>query len=287
MTVKELTLNSPDFPERLRHIATPPKQLFILGNDVNELLSRPSVTVVGSRKVSAYGKIVTSNLVGELARAGIVIISGLALGVDSLAHQAALDAGGLTIAVLPTGIEGVYRTSRHNLAKQILQQGGAFVSEYSASAIVQKFNFVARNRIASGLGDALLITEAAEKSGTLHTANFALEQGKPVLAVPGNITSPTSAGTNNLIKTGATPVTSAQDVFHALGLEFGHQKRQAPHSANPHEQTLMDLLFSGISDGTELLDNSQLEVSLFNQTLTMLEIRGHIRPLGNNRWGLQ
>jgi len=149
-----------------------------------------------------------------------------------------------------------------------------------------KHRFIERNRITAGLGDALLITEAAEKSGTLHTANFALEQGKAVLAIPGNITSPTSGGTNNLIKTGAAPVTRVEDIFYALGLELTEKKREAPHSGNQHEQTLLDLLFSGTSDGTELLEQSELEVSLFNQTLTMLEIRGRIRPLGNNRWGL-
>jgi DNA processing protein len=226
-------------------------------------------------------------MVHDLSKAGIVIISGLALGVDSLAHKSALEAGGLTIAVLPSGLDNIYPASHYGLARQILQQGGALVSEYPSGQTAQKHHFIARNRIASGLGDALLITEAAEKSGTLHTANFALEQGRPVLAVPGNITSPTSAGTNNLIKTGATPVTTVDDIFHALGLEAPGGAKKAPASANPDEQVLLDLLFSGISDGSELLERSSMELRLFNQTLTMLEIRGRIRALGNNHWGLQ
>lgn len=160
------------------------------------------------------------------------------------------------------------------------------ISEYPNGTPPMKHQFIARNRIAAGLGDALLITEAGQKSGTLHTANFALEQGRPVLAVPGNITSPTSVGTNNLIKTGATPVTSVQDVFYALGIEQA-QTKETPRSGNPNEQIVLDLLVSGISDGTELLDQSELGVSQFNQTLTMLEIRGLIRPLGNNRWALK
>ncbi len=287
MKIHKISLSTPDVPEKLRNIPNPPKSLFVVGNNVNELLKRPCVTVVGSRKVSAYGKAVTLGLTGELAKAGIVIISGLALGVDSLAHKAALDAGGLTIAVLPTGVDCIYPSGHRDLAMQILQQGGALLSEYPNDTPPMRHQFIERNRIASGLGDALLITEAAEKSGTLHTANFALEQGKPVLAVPGNITSPTSAGTNNLIKTGATPVTSAQDVFYALGLEITPAKREAPRSSNPHEQAVLDLLFAGVSDGTDLLLQSDIEVSIFNQTLTMLEIRGHIRPLGNNRWALQ
>lgn len=286
MKNNKITLSTSDVPEKLRNIPSPPNQLFILGNDVKELLERPCVTVVGSRKVSAYGRAVTLGLAGELAKAGIVIISGLALGVDSLAHKAALDAGGLTIAVLPSGVETVYPPSHQGLAMQILQHGGALISEYPDGEPAYREHFIARNRIASGLGDALLITEAAEKSGTLHTANFALEQGKPVLAVPGNIISPTSVGTNNLIKAGATPVTSVQDVFQALGLEFAEKKKSAPRASNPNEQILLDLLFAGVADGTELLDQSALGVSLFNQTLTLLEIRGQIRPLGNNRWAL-
>src|SRR5688572_7100573 len=125
MKIKELTLNSSEYPEKLQHIPMPPEQLYILGSDVNELLSRPCITVVGSRKVSAYGKAVTTQLTGELAKAGIVIISGLAFGVDSLAHQAALDAGGLTIAVLPSGVQNIYPATHTGLARQILQHGGA------------------------------------------------------------------------------------------------------------------------------------------------------------------
>jgi DNA processing protein len=285
MKFQKITLSTSEVPEKLRNIPMPPDHLVVMGHDVNVLLKRPCVTVVGSRKVSAYGRAVTLSLAGELARAGIVIISGLALGVDSLAHQAALEAGGLTIAVLPSGVENIYPATHRGLATQILQQGGVLISEYPDNEIAYKEHFIARNRLASGLGDALLITEAAEKSGTLHTANFALEQGRPVLAVPGNITSPTSAGTNNLIKVGATPVTSAQDIFNALGIEV-HEKREAPRSGNPNEQILLDLLYAGTTDGAELLAQSELAVSLFNQTLTMLEIRGCIRPLGNNHWSL-
>ncbi|HLZ14394.1 MAG TPA: DNA-processing protein DprA, partial [Candidatus Saccharimonadales bacterium] len=204
------------------------------------------MTIVGSRKLSAYGKAVTTLLATELARSGVVVVSGLAIGVDAIAHRAALDAGGLTIAVLPSSICDIYPASHTGLARQIVAQGGALVSEYPGGSRTYPGNFVARNRIASGLGDALLITEAAEKSGTLHTANFALEQGKPVLAVPGNITSPTSVGTNNLIKTGATPVTSVDDIFHILGMQCAGPDSKRYTSSNPHEQTLLDLLQTGV-----------------------------------------
>lgn len=286
MKVNKLTLESSEFPEVLHTIPQPPKELYTLGANINDLLSRPCVTVVGSRKVSAYGKTVTTQLARELARAGVVIISGLALGVDALAHKAALEAGGLTIAVLPCGLDRIHPRNHHSLAKQILEQGGALVSEYPPGMPTLKYHFVARNRIASGLANAVLITEAAEKSGTLHTAQFAIEQGKEVLAVPGNITSPTSAGTNNLIKAGASPVTSVDDVFHVLGIQPAQAAAKAPTSSNPNEQVILRLIYDGTSSGTELLTVSKLEVSLFNQTLTMLEITGRIRPLGNNHWAL-
>jgi DNA processing protein len=261
--VKERIITTSVVPKKLRNIAVPPKQLFVKGEDVKDLLARPSVAIVGSRKVSAYGKAVTAALAGDFgARSGVLIISGLALGVDSIAHRSALEAGGRTLAVLPSPLDHIYPASHQQLAEQIVRGGGALVSEYPSGAQVYPVNFIARNRIASGLCDALLITEAAEKSGTLHTARFALEQGKEVLAVPGNITSPTSAGTNNLIKTGATPVTSVDDVLHALGLEMRRTAKQAPKGNTPHEQALLDLLFSGLRDGAELLERSGLDVPL-------------------------
>ena len=167
---------------------------------------------------------------------------------------------------------------------RIVEQGGALVTEYDDGTPVHKWNFLARNRIASALGQGVLITEAAERSGTLSTARHALDQGREVWAIPGNITSPTSAGTNNLIKAGATPVTSATDIFYSLGLSASQPSRAT--SDNPHEHIILTLLQSGIRGGEELLIKSTLDVSLFNQTLTMLEINGQIRALGNNQWSL-
>jgi DNA processing protein len=280
-----LTLNPPCYPSKLKNIVDPPAKLYIEGSDVNELLVRPAITIVGSRKVSAYGQIITLSLTQELTNAGIIIISGLALGVDSIAHKAAIDSGGLTVAVLPAGLDRIYPSSHKRLARQIVEQGGALVTEYNTNAPIYPSNFIARNRIAAALGDAVLITEAAERSGTLSTARFALEQGKDVLAVPGNINSPTSAGTNNLIKAGATPVTCLNDILRAMGLE-NREAKPAPHSSDPQEQALLDILYSGVDNGAELLAASKMPVSLFNQTLTMLEIKGQIRPLGNNHWAL-
>ncbi len=287
MKFNKLVLSTSDVPNKLGNISSPPRQLYILAQNVKELFSRPAVAVVGSRKVSSYGRAVTSSLAGELARAGIVIISGLALGVDSIAHQAAIDAGGTTIAVLPSGLGQIYPATHRGLAEAILERGGALITEYPDGTPIMKHNFIARNRLISGLSDAVLVTEAAARSGSLHTADFALEQGRTVLAIPGNITSATSAGTNNLIKSGALTATEPADVLRAIGIEPLLADRPAPKSSNPNEQVLLDLLTCGLQDGAVLLEQSRLGVSLFNQSLTMLEIRGQIRALGNNQWTIQ
>lgn len=281
--ITHLKITDKRFPESLRHIPSAPKELYVAGENLSELLKRPRVAVVGSRKISPYGKTVTARLAGDLAKQGIVIVSGLAFGVDAAAHQAALEAGGSAIAVLPTPLSKIYPASNHRLAEDILKRGGALVSEYAADSEVFKTNFVARNRLIAGLSDAVLITEAALKSGSLHTARFALEQGKEVLAVPGPITSETSEGANNLIKAGAHPVTSYEDVLHVLGLTDKTEHKTAKGSTEA-EQTLLDLIASGVSDGEKLQRQSSLDISAFNQTLTMLEITGKVRSLGANQW---
>ncbi len=273
-------------PDILSRIATPPQDLYIQG-PLNQLLSRPRLSVVGSRKPTPYGKQVTQQLTQELAGQGIVIISGLAFGIDSIAHQACLEASGQTIAVLPGSLDNIYPTAHRHLAEQILEQGGALVSEYAPDTTAYKQNFVARNRLVSGLGDGVLIIEAAHKSGTLHTANFALDQGKTVMVVPGNITNPTSAGTNRLLRVGAVPITSSQDVREALDL--GQLSLDIPVvvAANSQEAAILDLLSQGLSEGSQLQTQSGLSPPLFNQTLTLLEITGKIRPLGAGHYRLQ
>lgn len=273
-------------PAVLTQIPSPPKQLFHEGAALDELLKRPRVAIVGSRNVSTYGRQTTLKLARELAEQGIVIVSGLALGVDGLAHQAALEAGGQAIAVLPGPLEIIAPAQHRQLARQILDQGGALVSEYQPGSVAFKQNFIARNRLVAGLAQAILITEAAEKSGSLHTARFALEQGKDVLAVPGNISSSVSVGTNNLIKAGATVVTSYSDVLHALRLEDHQTKAKDVRGRNAHEQRVLDLLMAGINDGEALLVGSELSTTEFNQTLTMLELGGKVRSLGANNWGI-
>jgi len=283
------TIRRAMLPERLQHADPAVEQLHIRAESTNtfdNLMQRPRIAIVGSRKVSTYGQTVTRQLAQELAARGIVIISGLAIGVDALAHRAALDVAGLTMAVLPGTVEQIYPRHHTNLANDILQGGGALVSEYPPDMPALRHHFVARNRIVAGLADALLITEAAENSGTMHTARFALGQGMDVLVVPGNITSPTSKGTNNLIKSGATPVTEIADILYVLGLQEHESLQATTKGGNPHEQQLITLIGQGVQDAGQLLETSQLSVEQFNHHLTMLEITAKIRPLGSNQWAL-
>jgi DNA processing protein len=282
--VNTLKLINPSFPEVLRNIPTPPKQLYWIGSHPCEWIDRPKVAIVGSRKVSPYGQAVTKQIAGDLSAAGIVIISGLAYGVDSLAHSAALQSGGTTIAVLAGGLDSIYPASNLSLAQQILKTGGSLISEYPDGTPSFRQNFIARNRIVSGLADVLLITEATINSGTLHTARFALEQGKTVMAVPGNITSPTSEGTNNLIKSGAVPVTDIGDITFALKLDNPINTKKSPFSGTEQEQRVLELIAGGTHDQEDLAVNSRLNGAEFSSALTILEISGYIRPIGGGNW---
>jgi DNA processing protein len=279
---------SPDqisYTQIITSIANMPKRLWLCGELPPQ--RAPTVAIVGTRKPTPYGKDVTYRLSYELASRGVVVLSGLALGIDGIVHQAALDAGGTTIAVLPTPIESIHPTTHRELARRIVSSGGALLSEYSAIDPVYKVNFVARNRIVSGLCDGLLITEAAARSGTLVTANFALEQGKPVMVVPGNITSPMSAACNSLLKVGATPITSVTDILHELGLREQGEQTELPLAANKEEATIIKLLANGIHEGEHLHQNSGLSAAEYSQVMTMLEIEGKIRSLGANQWAIR
>lgn len=287
MIIKKLTLKSPGYPERLRNIHEPPDRLYYTGAPLEALLKKQAVAIVGTRKITPYGKQVTRDFAAYLARQGVVIISGLALGVDALAHRVALEHRGAAIAVLPGPLDRIIPAANRGLAAAIIQNGGTLVSQYPASEPVRRHYFVVRNRIVSALADAVLIPEAGHKSGAMHTARYALEQNRNVLVVPGNIYAPGSAGINNLIKnSGAGAVTGPADVLDALGIGRREETRQEIKGGNVHEQALLDLMLAGVSDGRELLEGSGLGISLFNQTLTMLEIEGLIRPLGANHWSV-
>ncbi len=281
-----LKLSHDHLPIELNKLSDTPKQLYVEGNNLEELLKRPKLAIVGSRKITPYGRGVTANIAQKLAKKGVVIISGLALGADSVAHQACLDGGGQTIAVLASGLNNIYPSSHTNLAKEIVKTGGVVISENEPDYMPHPYDFLGRNRIIAALSDGVLVTEAAARSGSLNTASHALNMGLPVFAVPGNITSPLSEGCNNLIKAGAIPVTSMEDIVNALKWKDLSESHKKSVKYSPEEQVIIDLISSGISDGSELLTKSNLEAPVFNQALTMLEITAQVRPLGANHWSL-
>lgn len=211
---------SPCYPTLLAAIHDPPPQLFLRGSADTALLSAPSVAIVGARACSSYGRAVARSLARELAAAGLVVVSGMARGIDGEAHRGALEAGGRTVAVLGCGIDRDYPAAHAELARRICGSGGCIVSEYEPGTEPAPWRFPARNRIIAGLCSATVVVEARERSGALITADFALEEGRDVLAVPGEITSALSAGSNALLRLGATPATGAADILEIFGLEL-------------------------------------------------------------------
>lgn len=279
-----LTIDDPAYPRRLREIYAAPPVLFVKG----EL--RPeddlAVAVVGTRRNTGYGRVATEQIVGEVARAGVTIVSGLARGIDTYAHRAALAAGGRTIAVFGCGLDTVYPAENRDLARQIAESG-ALVSEHALGAGPEATNFPARNRIISGLSRATLVVEAGERSGALITAEFALDQGRDVLAVPGPITAPSSAGTNRRIQEGARLVATSADVLAELGvveaapaearLQLGLSELLPPTDAETGILArLADEPF-GADDLARLLGLAPQEIA---SGLTLLELKGRIRQVG-------
>jgi DNA processing protein len=209
----------PLFPSLLGAIHDPPPRLFLRGTAEPRLLDRPAVALVGARVCSSYGRSVTRSLARDLAAAGLVVVSGMARGIDGEAHRGALEGLGVTVAVLGCGVDRDYPAAHAELARRICATGGLVISEYEPGVEPAPWRFPARNRIIAGLCRATVVIEARERSGALITADFALEEGREVLAVPGEITSSLSAGTNALLRLGATPLTRVDDVFEAYGIE--------------------------------------------------------------------
>ena len=282
--INKVSPDTHNYLQMMRGIAKLPKSLYLVGNIPKT--ATPSVAIIGTRKPSAYGQETAYRLAYDLAKQGVVIISGLALGLDGIAHKAALDAGGTTIAVMPGGLDSIHPRSHTQLARRIVTNGGALVSEYAPGTTVFAGNFIARNRIVAAIANGVVVVEAALKSGTLHTAGFALDYGRPVMAVPGNITNPMSSGTNNLIATGARLITGVADVLDEIGIHTPHTQTALPLGDSPEETYIIQLIHQGLRDGDELQRRSNLTSPVFSQTMTMLEINGVIRPLGGNQWAL-
>ena len=266
-------------------IAKSPEKLYFIGQIPDS--RRPTVAIVGSRKPTSYGKEVTYKLAFDLAKRGVIIVSGLAFGVDGIAHRATLDAGGITLAVLGNSVDSIYPASHKGLADDIITAGGAIISEYEPPTEARSYQFLERNRIISGLSDAIIVTEAAARSGTLSTVMHALDQGREVFVVPGNITSPLSVGCNNLIKQGAHPITCAEDVLEIIAPDLLQPQASLALGSTPLEAKIIELLQSGIRDGDELHNLSEASTSDYSTAMTMMEISGTIRALGGNQWTLR
>lgn len=277
------TISDSALPSRLRDLPDAPTKLWYRGTLPDE--TRSAVAIVGTRKPTSYGRAVTEQLAGKLAQRGVVIISGLALGIDGIAHRAALAAGGTTVAILASGVDSPSPNQHRQLAEDIIASGGAIISGFPPVTPPLKFRFLQRNWLETALSDMLIVTEAASRSGTMNTVSHALSQGRDVYAVPGNILNPMSSGCNQLILTGASPII---DIDGWVDQFFPQTKKNTARLMlyTPEEQSIVDLLLAGVVDGEHIQQKSGLDATTYLQTITMLEITGAVRPLGNNRWGL-
>lgn len=260
-----------DLPELLRQIHDPPRTLYLRGSASADVLEQAAVAVVGARACSPYGSQVARMLGRELATAGLVVVSGLARGVDGEAHRGALEAGGITVAVLGCGIDRNYPAAHAELARRICERG-LVVSEYEPGVEPAPWRFPARNRIIAGLAAATVIVEARERSGALITADFALEDGREVFAVPGEITSCLAAGTNRLLVQGATPLTSADDVLEVFELAASQRRAAPPLGANA--ASVVERLTEGAASADELARATGLASGPLAAALTELELAG-------------
>ena len=286
MNIKTFRPEKYEYTKILSNISDCPSELFYKGTLPNKRIK--TVAIVGSRKPTAYGRNIANKIANRLAEVGIVVISGLALGIDSVAHRGVLERDGLTIAVLANGLDMVYPAMHRSLAERIISSGGAIISEYPINTKPLPWQFLARNRIISDLADVIVVVEAAKRSGTLSTASHGINQGKEVFAVPGNITSPYSEGCNHLIKMGAIPLIDIDEFIKYLVPEVDVKSRQAylPIGSNDIENFIINKLRGGEIDGDEIFSGLNISISEFNQALTMLEIKGIIKSQGGNRWNL-
>ena len=270
----------PGYPQALCHIAQPPPVLFATGSRAPQL--QKMLAMVGTRRPTRYGRKMAHDLAGELAQNGVTIVSGMARGIDACAHQGAIDSGGCTVAVLGCGVDVIYPKEHVALYRHI-RESGALVSEYFPTTAPLAGNFPARNRIISGMSEATVVIESRERGGSLITANFAMEEGKEVFVLPGNVDSPASMGTNRLLRDGATPLIEAQDVLGAMRWEtiLPRQKSASVQAdvLNADEQDVYNLLEQGDLHFDQLVAQSERSVQDLATCLTLMEIRGIIKQL--------
>lgn len=275
--ISAITMNGFSYPPFLKEIPFPPALLYYKG-DLSELVSNSdkSVSVVGTRRASFYGLETAFKLSRDLAAKGVSVISGLALGIDARAHSGCLEGGGKTFAVLGSGLLEIQPKTNLMLSEKIVKSGGALISEYPPRLVADKWTFPQRNRIIAGLSKLTVVIEAPEKSGALITAKFALDANRDIAVTPGEITSIVSKGSNKLLKQGAYPALCAEDIFEILG--FGESGEQAQSEFLDEDETkIISGFVKKFAGQSELLKASGLEVSIFNQKITMLEIKGALK----------
>jgi DNA processing protein len=277
--IQVITWEDETYPRYLREVDQPPPVLYLQGSFVPD--DDWAVAVVGTRRVTAYGRQVAEEVAGTLGRSGVTVVSGLARGIDAIAHQAALNAGGRTLAVLGSGVDRIYPPEHHKLAERIIAHG-ALVSDYAPGTPPDASNFPPRNRIISGLARAVVVVEAGLDSGALITASFAAEQGRDVFAVPGNINTPQSQGTNRLIRDGAHPLLSPQDVLELLNLSMATEQRLARTAlpADASEAQLLQVLSRQPLHVDEIRSQTGMPIEKVTATLALMELKGMVRQVG-------
>jgi len=277
--VKAFTWHDEGYPSRLKEIYDYPPVLYVRGSILPE--DEWCLTVVGTRRATVYGRQVTEEIVADLVHNKITIVSGLARGIDSVAHHTALEAGGRSIAVFASGLDIVYPGENANLARNIIKQGAA-ISEYPLGTRPRTDNFPRRNRIMSGMSLGVLVVEAGETSGAMITAHIALEQNREVFAIPGSILSPASKGTNHLIQEGAKLVRDCTDILEELNLVTAAQQLEMKEiiPASDTESSLLKQLGAEPTHIDEVCRNSGLPVSTVSSTLAMMELKGLVKQVG-------
>ncbi len=280
-----ITIFDDDYPETLRNIDTPPFVLYYKGDKA--LLNTLCIGVVGSRKITNYGVMVTEKFTKDLIKYGFTIVSGLAYGVDTLSHTETLKNKGKTIAVLAGGLDKIYPTANTRLASEIVEKDGLLVSEMPPKTKLEAHMFPIRNRIIAGLSRAILVTEAQENSGVMHTKNYALDYGRDVFAVMGSIFSDSSRGTNRMITQGhAKGVSQIEDIVEEYNLVPIVEKEEKTDFSTP-EQAIIDFLQKGEKTFQEIVDGTGLGVSLLNTILTKMTIKGVVKKLAGNTYFLK
>ena len=281
MRIKEIPISSNEYPDKLRDIPKPPQQLYVLGNET--LLKSNGIAVIGPMSYSEYGKKYALKFAKELAEQGLTIISGMALGIDTFAHQGALKANGKTIAVLGCGFNNIFPEENAGLMEEILESGGTVVSEYMPNVKPGSQRFIERNRIVSGLSMGVLVIEAIHRSGTSVTAGMAKEQDKTVFCIPRNLGEKNGVGTNRLIKSGAKLVTNSDDILDYFEI---HKRKVVNVVSKIKVPKEYETIYNAIEEQPTHIDiickKLQASVSEINSALMLMEIEGYIKSLPGN-----